>query len=130
MCEVISNSNVPYRGPAYNAMRTDLLDAVKARVESGCQDWWGHALRITGCVLGLDGWSDAQHRPLLNSLLCTPRGIKCVRALDTSGNETNGEFIADKLSEIIDEVGPQYISAVIMDGASSNVSANELLEER
>ncbi|DBA77117.1 TPA: hypothetical protein ACH3X1_009696 [Trebouxia sp. C0004] len=27
MCEVISSSNVPYEGPAYNAMRTDLLMA-------------------------------------------------------------------------------------------------------
>ena len=130
MCEVISNSNVPYKGPAYNAMRTELLDAVKARVESGCHDWWEHALQITGFVLGSDGWSDAQSRPLLNFLLCTPRGIKFMRALDTSGNEKNGEFIADKMSEVIDEVGSEHISAVIMDGAASNVAANELLEDR
>ena len=44
--------------------------------------------------------------------------------------EKTGEYIADKMSEVINEVGPEYISAVIMDGASNNVSANEVLEER
>ncbi|KAL0021663.1 hypothetical protein WJX77_008450 [Trebouxia sp. C0004] len=78
MSEVISSSNVPYKGPAYNAMRTDL-------------------------------------------------GTKFLRALDTSGNGKNGQFIADKMSEIIEEVGSEYISVVVMDGASSNVSANEFL---
>ena len=62
MCEVISSSNVPYKGPAYNAMRTDLLDAVKDCVEVACKDWWQHAIQVTGFVLASDGWTDAQSR--------------------------------------------------------------------
>ena len=42
MCEAISKSNVAYRGPAYNAMRIDLLDAVKCRVENDSQSWSDH----------------------------------------------------------------------------------------
>ncbi|KAL0039371.1 hypothetical protein WJX79_005329 [Trebouxia sp. C0005] len=34
------------------------------------------------------------------------------------------------MSEVIDEVGPEHITAVIMESASNNVSANEILEER
>lgn len=130
MCEVISSSSVTYRGPAYNAMRTVLLQAVKDRVESSCEDWLEHAMKITGFALASDGWTDAQGRPLLNFLLCTPRGTKFMRALDTSGNEKNGDYIADKMSEVIDEVGAEYISVVIMDGAASNVAASEVLEDR
>lgn len=130
MCEAISKSNVAYRGPAYNAMRTDLLDAVKCCVENDSQSWSDHGKKVTGFVLGSDGWTDAQSRPLMNFMLVTPRGTKFVRALDTSGNEKSGQYIADKMSEVIDEVGPAHITAVIMDGASNNVSANKILEQR
>ena len=130
MCEVVSNSNVTYKGPSHEAMRSSLLQAVKAEVEEGCKPWWEYALKVTWFVLTSDGWTDAQHRPLLNFMLLSPKGIKFLRALDTSGQEKNGNFIADKMSEVIDEVGPEYISAVIMDGASNNVSANEVLEDR
>ncbi len=71
-----------------------------------------------------------QSRPLMNFMLVTPRGTKFVGALDTSGNEKSGQYIADKMSEVIDEVGPAHITAVIMDGASNNVSANKILEQR
>ena len=130
MCEVISNSNVPYRGPSHEAICGELLDAVKAKVEDGCKSWWDHAMKVTGFVLGSDGWTDAQSRPLLNFMLVSPKGVKFVRALDTSGQQKPGDFIADKIGEVIDEVGPEYISAVIMDGVYNNVSASELLEER
>ncbi len=130
MCEAISKSNVAYRGPAYDAMRTDLLDAVKCRVDNDSQSWSDHGKKVTGFVLGSDGWTDAQSRPLMNFMLVTPRGTKFVRALDTSGNEKSGQYIADKMSEVIDEVGPAHITAVIMDGASNNVSANKILEQR
>ncbi|KAL0048466.1 hypothetical protein WJX82_003960 [Trebouxia sp. C0006] len=63
-------------------------------------------------------------------MLVSPIGVKFVRALDTSGHEKSGDYIADKLGEVIDEIGPEHITAVIMDGAYNNVSANELLEER
>lgn len=130
MCAVISTSNVIYKGPSHEAIRSDLLAAVKAKVQEGCDPWWQHALKVTGLVLGSDGWTDAQGIPLLNFLLSSPKGINFLHALDTSGQEKTGEFIAEKLSEVIDEVGPQYISTVIMDGASNNVSANGILEER
>lgn len=130
MCEVISSSNVLYRGPSHEAIRGELLDAVKAKVEDGCKSWWDHTIKVTGFVLGSDGWTDAQHRPLLNIMLVSPKGVKFVRALDTSGHEKSGDYIADKLGEVIDEIGPEHITAVIMDGAYNNVSANELLEER
>ncbi|KAA6425523.1 MAG: hypothetical protein FRX49_04420 [Trebouxia sp. A1-2] len=130
MCEAISNSNVTYKGPAYNAMRTDLLDAVKCHVEKDNASWSDHGKNVTGFVLGSDRWTDAQSRPLMNLMLVTPRGTKFVRALDISGNEESAEYIADKMSEVIDEVGPEHITAVIMESASNNVSANEILEER
>lgn len=68
MCNATSSSHVPYTGPAYNAMRTTLLDAVKRRVDDSLAPWLEHALRYTGFVLVSDGWTDAQNRPLIQLL--------------------------------------------------------------
>ena len=63
-------------------------------------------------------------------MLCTPRGTKFLHVIDISGHEKNGAIIAGKVSEVIDDVGIEYISAVIMDGAANNVTANGILEEQ
>lgn len=130
MCESISRSYVSYSGPAYNALRTTLLDEIKARVDKDSKLWEQHARDVTGFGLVSDSWTDAQHRPLINFLLTSPKGQKFLRALDSSGSEKTGQYIADLLTEIINEVGPEYIIAVIMDGASNNVSANQILMQR
>ena len=90
MCEEISRSYVPYSGPAYNALRTTLLEQVKARVSKACKPWEDHAREVTGFVLVSDGWTDAQHRPLINFLLTSPKGQKFLRAVDTSGETKDG----------------------------------------
>ncbi|KAL3136716.1 hypothetical protein ABBQ38_15545 [Trebouxia sp. C0009 RCD-2024] len=130
MCEEISRSYVPYSGPAYNALRTTLLEQVKARVSKACKPWEDHAREVTGFVLVSDGWTDAQHRPLINFLLTSPKGQKFLRAVDTSGETKDGKYIAAQLTAIMEEVGPEDVIAVIMDGASNNVSANQILMER
>ena len=74
------------------------------------------------------GWTDVQGRPLLNFCLATPKGTHFLRAVDTAGHEKDGQF--DRLAEVMEEIGPEHIVAVIMDGASANESANKFLEER
>ena len=68
MCEVISESNMTYRGPSCNALRTDLLEAVKKKVEAKSEDWKQHAMQMTGFVLTSDGWTDAQSTSKLHAL--------------------------------------------------------------
>lgn len=121
---------MPYSGPSYNDVRTTLLAEVKAGVDKDSKLWEQHARAVTGFVLCSDGWTDAQHRPLINFLLTSPKGQKFLRAIDTSGSEKTGQYIADLLTEIMNEVGPEYVIAVIMDGASNNVSANQILMQR
>lgn len=130
MCRAISSSHVQYSGPAYNALRNELLDNVKDRVNVATKVWTDHAAQITGYVMVSDGWSDAQNRALINILLVSPKVNKFLQAVDTSGHEKNGAYIADVLSQSIEDVGIEYVMAVIMDGASNNVSANRILEEK
>ena len=119
-----------YTGPAYNALREGLLKRAKANVTQELQPYFDHARRVTGFALLCDGWTDVQGRPLLNFCLATPKGSHFLRAVDTTGREKDGTFIFEQLEEVIEEIGPEHIVAVIMDGASANESANRLLEER
>ena len=131
MCRRISlSTGGMYSGPAYNALRTDLLDRAKGRVAKQLEPYFQHARTFTGFVLMCDGWTDAQGNPLLNFCLATPKGIHFPRAVDCSGHDKDGQFIYERLAEVFEEVGTEHIVAVIMDGASANDSANKLLEER
>ena len=130
MCKAISDSHVPYTGPAYHAMRTTLLDEVKKRVETSCGLWQEHGLRVTGFVLVSDWWADAENRLLLNFMLVTPKGYKFLRTVDTSGQTKPEEYVANQLADIIFEIGLEHISAVIMDGASDKVNARRHIEDR
>lgn len=128
MCKAISSSHVAYSGPAYNALRTELLDSVKDRVNVATKAWTDHAKKETGYVMVSDGWADPQNQALINILLVSPKGTKFLRAVDTSGHEKNGAYIADLLSQSIETARVDHVIAVIMDGASNNVSANRILE--
>lgn len=119
-----------YTGPAYNALRERLLERAKDLVTHELQPYFEHGRRVTGFALLCDGWTDAQGRPLLSLCLATPKGTHFLRAVDSSGHEKDGRFIFEQLEEVIEEIGPEHIVVVIMDGASANESANKLLEER
>jgi hypothetical protein len=117
-----------YSGPAYNNLREGLLERAVGRIGVQLQPFFEHARRVTGFALLCDGWTDVQGRPLLNFCLATPKGAHFLRAVDTTGNEKDAKFIFDELKKVIEEIGSEHIVAVIMDGASANTSANELLE--
>ena len=119
-----------YAGPAYNALREGLLDRAKGRIIKDLEPFFEHGRRITGFSVLCDGWTDVQGRPLMNFCLATPKGTHFLRAVDCSGFEKDGKFIFEKLAEVLEEIGPEHIVTVIIDGASANDSARRLLEER
>lgn len=68
----------------------------------------------TGVTLTSDGWSDVHNHPLLNMLAVSPAGEMFLTAIDTSGEAKTGVFIAEKLCEQIEEVGPDSVVQVIL----------------
>jgi hypothetical protein len=73
--------------------------------------------RLTGAMLISDGWTSVQNRPIINGLLSTPAGAKFLKSIDTSGDIKDNHYIADFTCAMIEEVGPDKIVAVCMDGA-------------
>ena len=119
-----------YTGPAYNDLREDLLESAKADIKKQLQPYFEHGKRTTGFALLCDGWTDVQGRPLLNFCLATLKGTHFLKAVDCTGFEKDGQFVFDRLVEVIEEIGSEHFVVVIMDGASNSESANRLLEER
>lgn len=54
---------------------------------------------LFGQTLVSDGWTDATGKPLINVLLISPNGEEFIKAVDTSGNIKNTQYIADLVGE-------------------------------
>lgn len=130
MVQKISQSKGLYSGPAYNAMRTTLLETVKTKVTDALAPWLELGKDVTGFVAVSDAWTDAQSRPIMNFMLANPKGVKFEKSVNSSGHVKDGAYIADLLIDVIEEIGPEHVTTVIMDGASNNVAAREIIEER
>lgn len=109
--QAVQKAPAPYTPPAYNTLRTSLLDDAKKRVTESLRPW-EQRLQETGGTLCSDGWSDAANRPLLNVLAVNPKGAKFLTAVNTSGTVKSAEFIAACLMEAIEELGPDNVVQV------------------
>ena len=56
-----------YLGPAYNKLRTVMVDQAKAKLQAELEKYHKLGLK-TKYVLMCDGWTDPQGRPLMNFL--------------------------------------------------------------
>ncbi len=116
MCYCRDIKPIPKYSPmAYNTLRTGSLDAAKLRVD-GKLLAWSRRSKATGVTICIDGWSDAQNRPILNVLAVCPKGAKFLGAVDTSGSPKTAEYIAAVLTEYIEAVGPDNVVQVCAAG--------------
>lgn len=100
-----------YKPMAYNTLRTTCLDSAKQRIQQALKQWDNRA-KTTGITICIDGWSDAQNRPILNVLAVCPKGAMFLGAVDTSGQVKSAEYIAQVLTEYIEAVGADRVVQV------------------
>ena len=103
--------------PHRTIMATKILPALDKKLNEDIESKMSGLLKQTGAMIISDGWTSVQSRPIINALLTTPAGTMFLKALDTSGNVKDAEFIADFICAIIEARGPKNIVAVCMDGA-------------
>ncbi|XP_062206144.1 uncharacterized protein LOC133908024 [Phragmites australis] len=118
-----------YVPPGYNKLRTTLLQLEKDNVErllEPIKSTWP----TKGVTIASDGWSDAQRRPLINFIAIAGSGPMFLRAINTSGDVKNKEYIAEKLIAVIEEVGAKNVVQVITDNASNCKAAGLIVEQK
>lgn len=99
-----ANSNLSgFLPPAYDALKTSLLQQERANVERLLQPiTW----QEKGVTIVSDGWSDSQRRPIINFMVVTDRQPMFLKAIDCSCEVKDRFFIANLMREVIMQVGP------------------------
>ena len=103
--------------PHRKFMTQKVLPALDAKLDAKICKKIDGLIKETGAMLISDGWTSITYRPIINALLSTAVGSQLIKALDTSCQIKDKEFIADFICELIELKGPENIVAVCMDGA-------------
>ena len=79
----------------------------------------------------MDGWSSPNHRSIWNFTILTPTRKEYIFQLsDLSNDSHTGEYIAEKIENIITKVGESKFSAIVSDNGSNVRKARELIENK
>jgi hypothetical protein len=74
-----------------------------------------------------DGWTNVRREGIINYTLVSRTDAIFIKSVHTNINRHNGEYIADGLLEVINQIGPDRIVAVTTDNASNMTSSWERL---
>uniref|UniRef100_A0AC34F9B8 BED-type domain-containing protein n=1 Tax=Panagrolaimus sp. ES5 TaxID=591445 RepID=A0AC34F9B8_9BILA len=79
--------------------------------------------------LSTDGWTDINGRHMLNVIVHTPKPF-LYKFIDASLDDENGEFICEKLAEVVEELGVQKFVGIVTDHAAVMKKVWRLLKEK
>ena len=71
-----------------------------------------------------------QNRSLINFLVNSPERTFFFKSIDASDEHKTGEYLFQKLDEMVDEIGEENVLQVITDSHLSYVSATKMLMEK
>ncbi|GES90541.1 ribonuclease H-like domain-containing protein [Rhizophagus clarus] len=82
-------------------------------------------------TLALDGWSSLNHLSIWNFTILTPTNKEYIyQLLDLSSNSHTGEFIAEKIEDILIRVGAEKFSAIVSDNGSNVRKARGIIQSK
>lgn len=79
--------------------------------------------------LQCDGWSNVKTDGIVNFVVTTPKPV-FYKSTPTATNSESGQYIADQLSRIIDEIGASKVLALCTDNASAMKLAWKILDAK
>jgi replicative superfamily II helicase len=79
----------------------------------------------------LDGWTSPVGQSFYAFIIFTKSGKEFIHSIQNLSKESHtSQYIAEKIIEVIESVGPEKFSAVVSDNASSMVKAKKLVNEK
>lgn len=96
----------------------EIVDEVKKKVDTA-----------KFLAIQFDGWSNIRNEGVINVIITTPRPV-FYKSIATTVESQTGEYLAQQISKIIEEVGASKILTVCTDSASANRLAWALLKEK
>lgn len=81
-------------------------------------------------ILGLDGWTSPNGTSIYAFILILPSGKEYIHSLeDLSLHSHTAEFLSKKILGVINAVGPNKISSIVSDNASTMVKAKRIVND-
>ncbi|KAK9143924.1 hypothetical protein Syun_013324 [Stephania yunnanensis] len=118
MMDAVAKCGPGFRGPSPEALKTTWLQRVKSEVSEKSkenQKEWS----TTGCTIIADSWTDkSRSKSLINFLVSSPSGTFFHKSVDATLYTKSTKCLADLFDAVIQEVGPENVVQVIMDGAA------------
>jgi len=115
MVKAIAAFGPGYEAPITEKLESTLLGKERGRIDKALlpiRESWAH----TGCtILCVDSWTDTGSCNLLHVLVSSPRGVVFLKAVDTTKEEKNEEFISHVLKTAVLEVGPTHVVQIVTD---------------
>ena len=79
--------------------------------------------------ISTDSWTDINNKAIMNFVIHTPRPLLyCFK--DVSNESETGELVSKYLLEIIEEVGPSKVTAIVTDNASVMKKSWRIVKEK
>ncbi|GBC00250.1 hypothetical protein RclHR1_00380018 [Rhizophagus clarus] len=108
-----------YELPSSELLSGRLLNQETARINDNINNIIKNSENLT---LALDGWTNLNGISIYNYIILTPNREQYLYALhDYSDDHYTGEFLADQITDIIKEIGPERVSALVTDNAANCV---------
>ena len=130
MIKFAANNNLAdYIPPAYNKLRTTLLQKERAHIEKLLRlikdTWKEKGLSIVG-----DKWTNVQKRSLINFMATSEKWPFFIKSIDGTKEYKDKYFIADLFLKVIGEVGHQHVVQIITDNASIMKATGSIIEAK
>jgi hypothetical protein len=82
-------------------------------------------------LLALDGWSSPNNRSIWNFTILTPtRKEYIIQLSDLSADFHMGIFIAKKVKEILNRIGPSKFATIVSDNGANVRKAREIIQTK
>ncbi|CAI5507984.1 unnamed protein product [Closterium sp. Naga37s-1] len=117
----------PYTLPTPYRVSGPLLAKLRADTEALVQplkDSWN----TSGCSLSVDGWTCIKSRGMVCVIALNDTAPVIVEVVDSKTAKKTGAYLAGLIGDAIRSVGGHHVVQVVMDNASNNKRAAELLK--
>ncbi|KAF7113036.1 hypothetical protein RHSIM_RhsimUnG0167600 [Rhododendron simsii] len=125
--EAVGQFGLGYQPPSQYQLREPLLkkevDRTKKLLKRQEEEW-----ALTGCSIITDAWTDRKRRSIMNLCINCKQGTCFLASKEDSEASHAGVYSFEHVDKFIEDIGAQNIVQVVMDNASNNIAAVDLLK--
>ncbi|CAB4440154.1 unnamed protein product [Rhizophagus irregularis] len=126
--DALKQLNPAYDPPSREVFVNRHFETELTKINKKIHDELQHENNLT---LVLDGWSSAKNRSLWNFIILTPECKEYMYCLSNFTDYSHtGDFLAGKIEDILNKVGPEKFSAICSNNASNVKLARSIIVKK